>query len=142
MARDGQTLRLRNDLAEIERLAQFVAAFCAPLQPTAQDESALQLALEEVVTNVINHGYTDGAEHHFTVELRAAAGGVAAVVTDDAPAFDPLARAPVDLEQPLEERAVGGLGVHLVRKLMDAVRYERREGRNVLTLERAFRRPA
>lgn len=137
----AQRVELRNDLAEIERLAQFITEFCAPLQPSAQDESALQLALEEVVTNVINHGYAGSGEHRFTVELRAAGPDrVSAVVTDDAPAFDPLAQGPVDVAQPLEDRAIGGLGVHLVRKLMDAARYERRDGRNILTLERTFRR--
>lgn len=133
-----QTLTLRNDPAEIPRLAAFVDAFCAPLTPTPKDVLALQLSLEEAVTNVINHGYADGQPHTFTVELAADDRRVTVVVADDAPAYDPLARAEVDITLPLGQRPIGGLGVHLVKKLMDSARYERRDGRNLLTLVRTL----
>jgi anti-sigma regulatory factor (Ser/Thr protein kinase) len=133
------TLTLTNDLAEVARLAAFVDAFCAPLAPAERDLMALHLVLEEVVTNVVRHGYRDGAAHTFTVALAVAPDRrVTAVVTDDAPAYDPLARPEVDVTQPLEEREIGGLGVHLVKKLMDSAHYERRDGHNVLTLARTF----
>lgn len=136
-----QVLTLRNDLAEIPRLAEFIDAFCAPLQASDNDRMSLHLVLEEAVTNVINHGYTDGQPHTFTVALAALADDrVRAVLTDDAVAFDPLARPAVDVNAPLEERPIGGLGVHLLKKLTDYSHYERRDGRNVLTLERVFRR--
>jgi serine/threonine-protein kinase RsbW len=138
----SQTIILRNDRAEIPRLAAFIDAFCQPLGPTTEDLMSFHLALEEAVTNVINHGYVDGQAHEFTVSLAAAPGGlVTAVVSDDAPAFDPVARPPVDTSLPLEERPIGGLGVHLIKNLMDSVRYERREGRNLLTLEWRSVRP-
>ncbi len=141
MSAKRQTLTLRNELAELTRLAEFIDAFCAPLHPTEKDVMAFQLALEEAVTNVINHGYHDGQPHTFTVSLAVAPDDrVTSVVTDDAPAFDPLARPPVDTSAPLEERAIGGLGVHLVKKLMDHCHYERRDGKNILTLERVIRR--
>ena len=138
MSSHRQTITLRNDLAEIPRLAEFVDGFCAPLAPTPKDVLALQLALEEAVTNVINHGYADGQPHTFTVELAAADRRATVIVTDDAPAYDPLARAEVDTTLPLEDRRIGGLGVHLVKKLMDSARYERRDGRNLLTLVRTL----
>lgn len=131
-----QTITLRNDRSEIPRLAAFIDAFCQPIGPTQESLMSFHLALEEAVTNVIHHGYVDGQPHEFTVALATApAGRVTAVVTDDAPAFDPVARPPVDTSLPLEQRPVGGLGVHLMKNLMDSVRYERRDGRNVLTLE-------
>jgi len=119
-------------------MAAFIDEFCGAFAPADKDLMALHLALEEVVTNVINHGYVDGQPHTFTVELAAEARRVTAIVTDDAPAYDPLARAEVDVSQPIEERAIGGLGVHLVKKLMDSARYERRDGRNILTLVRTL----
>jgi anti-sigma regulatory factor (Ser/Thr protein kinase) len=141
-AHPRQTITLRNDRAEIPRLAAFIDAFCQPLGPAAEDLMSFHLALEEAVTNVIHHGYIDGQPHEFTVALAAAADGrVTAIVTDDAPAFDPVARAPVDTSLPLEQRPIGGLGVHLIKNLMDSVRYERRDGRNVLTLEWRSVRP-
>jgi serine/threonine-protein kinase RsbW len=133
-----QIITLRNDLAEIPRLAEFFDAFCAPLVATPKDVFALHLALEEAVVNVINHGYADGKLHTFTVELAAAERRVTVIVTDDAPAYDPLSRAEVDVTLPLEDRPIGGLGVHLVKKLMDSAHYERRDGRNILTLVRTL----
>ncbi|MFZ9746309.1 MAG: ATP-binding protein, partial [Opitutaceae bacterium] len=137
-----QLLSLTSSLAEIPRVADAVDAFCAPLDPGPRDLYALQLALEEAVTNVITHGYRDQPGHAFTLELRCEDRRVTAVLTDDAPAYDPLARAEVDIHVPLAERGIGGLGVHLVKKLMDSAAYERRDGRNVLTLTRAFAPPA
>jgi serine/threonine-protein kinase RsbW len=131
-----QTLTLRNDRLEIPRLAAFIDAYCQPLGPTQESLMSFHLALEEAVTNVIHHGYVDGQPHEFTVAVDTVPGGrVRAVVTDDAPAFDPTARPPVDTSLPLEQRPVGGLGVHLIKNLMDSVGYERRDGRNILTLE-------
>jgi serine/threonine-protein kinase RsbW/sigma-B regulation protein RsbU (phosphoserine phosphatase) len=132
-----QTIQLRNDLAEIPRLANFVDGYCRPLGASSDDINGLQLALEEVVTNVIVHGFDDGGVHHFTVDLEAIPGpGVIAVVTDDAAAYDPLARAAPDISSSsIEERPIGGLGVHLIRALMKSVAYERRGDRNVLTME-------
>lgn len=138
MSTVSQTLTLANDLAEISRLAEAVEAFCGPLEPSAKDVLSLHLALEEVVTNVINHGYTDGHAHVFTVDLLMEDRRVTAVVTDDAPPYDPLAREEVDVSLPLEQRPIGGLGVHLVKKLMDSVCYERRDGKNILTLVRTL----
>lgn len=134
-------LTLANDLAEIPRLAEAVETFCEPFEPSMKDLMSLQLALEEIVTNVINHGYADGHPHAFDVMLSGEPGCIRAVITDDAPAYDPLARAEVDTSLPLEERAIGGLGVHLVKKLMDVSHYERRDGKNILTIERRLNVP-
>jgi anti-sigma regulatory factor (Ser/Thr protein kinase) len=134
-----QTITLTNDLAEIPRLADFVDAVCAPLEPTPKDTLALQLTLEEAVTNIINHGYRDGRLHSFTVALTVDGRAVTAVVTDDAPAFDPLARPEVDTSLPIDQRPIGGLGVHLIKKLMHRASYERRNDRNILTLEQQLR---
>jgi len=136
------TITLRNDLAEIPRLAEAVEVFCAPLEPSTKDLMGLQLVLEELVTNVINHGYRDGQPHTFTVSLSLSGRLVTAVIDDDAPAFDPLARAEVDTTLPLDQRPIGGLGVHLVKKLTTHARYERRNGRNLLSITCAFAPPS
>lgn len=136
MSTPSTLLTLTNHLDEIPRLADAVEAFCEPFEPSAKDLLSLQLALEEIITNIVNHGYTDGRPHTFTVALSGVPGCIQAVITDDAPAYDPLARAEVDTSLPLEERPIGGLGVHLVKKLMDVSHYERRDGKNILTIER------
>ncbi len=96
---------------------------------------AVALALEEVVVNVQRYAWDDGAEHQLEVRLRGEAGrSIEIEVRDDGRAFDPLSVAAPDLDAPIDERQVGGLGVHLVRKLMDDVRYRREDGQNVLYL--------
>lgn len=138
-----QILTLRNELNELTRLVEFVDAFCDPLHFSEPDKLALHLTLEEAVTNVILHGYKTPGGHSFSVSLSLnEEERVTAVVTDDAPPYDPLARSAVDITAPLAEREIGGLGIHLVKKMMDVAKYERREGRNILTLERTVRRGA
>ncbi len=138
-------LTLANDLAEIPRAAAELEAWAESLELPMPDLMALQLALEETITNVINHGYRDQppGTRSFTVEFSSpAAATVRLVITDDAPAYDPLARPEVDTSLPLEDRPIGGLGVHLVKKLMTHAAYARLDGRNILTLDRVSGRPA
>lgn len=141
MSTNAQTLTLRSDLAELSRVKALVDAICDQTHASAADASALHLAVEEIVTNVITYGYPDGPHHNFTLSLESNdAGRIRAVVTDNAPAFNPLARPDVNTTLPLEERPVGGLGVHLVRQLMDVCLYEHRDGHNVFTMERQLNR--
>jgi anti-anti-sigma factor len=137
----SQTLTFSADLAELARVMQMIDDFCAGMAVSAADASALQLALEEIVTNVITHGYLSDPSHSFTVGLEAiSADRIRAVVTDDAPAYNPLAQPEVNTTLPLEARPVGGLGVHLVKKVMDVCLYEHRDGRNFFFIERKLRR--
>lgn len=94
----------------------------------------VNLVLEEIVINVINHGGNDGLRE-IEVILTSEPTVLTIEITDDGKPFDPLKDAPVpNLAAPLEERPVGGLGIHLVLVTMDEVRYEQDEGRNRLTL--------
>lgn len=141
MSTNAPTLILRSDLAELSRVKALVDEVCDQTHASAADAAALHLAVEEIVTNVITYGYPDGPHHTFTLTLESIhVGRIRAVVTDDAPAFNPLARPDVNTTLPLEERPVGGLGVHLVRQLMNVCLYEHRDGRNVFTMERQLNR--
>ena len=136
-----QQLTLTNDLAELPRLVAWVDAFCQSMNAGVKGLSSLHLALEEIITNVITHGYRDGASHALEVKLEAVSTDrIRATVTDDAPAYNPLARAELDTSFALEDRPIGGLGVHLVKKLMDVCLYERRDDRNVFSVELVLRR--
>ncbi len=99
----------------------------------------LEIVLDEILSNIVRHGLRDGREHEIRIALAVEADTVIVTVEDDGPAFNPLTFPPPDLDAPLDTRAVGGLGIHLVRRLMDTVRYERVEGRNRLVLRK--RRP-
>lgn len=129
-----QTLQLLNDRREVAGLALWVDRFAHEHALPDEVRGNLQVALEEVALNVITHGYGEGGEaRHFTVSLEIEGDYVAALVTDSAAAYDPLGRAEVDITLPLEQRPIGGLGIHLVKNLMDAVDYRRSEGQNILS---------
>jgi anti-sigma regulatory factor (Ser/Thr protein kinase) len=96
----------------------------------------LRLVAEEVLTNVAAYGHDDDAEHRVALGVTVAPREVTLVFTDDGQPFDPLAAEPSDLTAPIEERPVGGLGLHLIRALVDAAEYVRLGPRNVLTLKK------
>ena len=94
----------------------------------------VQLAIEEVVLNVMDYGYDEGV-HEFELILTSEADTLTIEVVDDGRPFDPLNDvSEPDLEASVEERKVGGLGIHLVKTMMDQVDYRREQGRNHLTL--------
>lgn len=136
MERMDETLTLSNDLSQVEPLTGFVQGLADRLGLADKPAKSLRLALEEAVVNVINYAYPPGTEGEVTVRSHVDGGKLLLTVTDSGKPFDPTAAPPVDISLPVEDRPVGGLGIHLVRHLMDAVRYERRDGKNVLTLEK------
>ena len=103
----------------------------------AGDAFAFELALEEVFMNVAMHGTSAGsAVPQVECRLAVAADAIELVVEDDGPAFDPLQQATPDLEAALDDRPVGGLGIHLVRQMMDEVAYLRTGQCNRLTMRK------
>ena len=92
------------------------------------------MSLDEIVCNVIRHGFDDDKEHEIHVAVDVADGVVTASVTDDGVAFDPREAPLPNLDAPIEERQPGGLGMHLVRSTMDEVDYRREDDRNILTV--------
>ncbi len=132
--------RLRNDPAETRQIAEWLEAFAQHANLPAAVCNAFDLALEECVTNVISYAWNDGREHWVILRfLTDPQGGTAqAEIEDDGRAFNPLNAPPVDISQPLETRPIGGLGIHMVRQLMDQVAYRRQNGRNILTLTKRF----
>jgi anti-sigma regulatory factor (Ser/Thr protein kinase) len=126
--------RLRNDLGELRQLGAWVSAFAETHGIPGSVAHAIDLALEEWLTNVVSYAYADQAEHWITVRLECSAGEARMTVEDDGREFDPLDRPPVDTTEPLETRGIGGLGIHMIRKLMDRVEYRRAGGRNILTM--------
>ncbi len=99
----------------------------------------LNLALGEILTNIISYGYTDSGEHQITVRLTVEPGEMRVEVEDDGQPFNPLEAPEPDTTKPLEDRTVGGLGVHLVRKLTDGLEYQRYEGKNLLVMKKHLR---
>ena len=126
----------RNNIDDLERLHEFVCGFCAE-QGLAEDLAEdFSLALEEVFGNVVRYGYRDSAEHQILVRMAIDDGSVVLTTEDDGIAFNPLEVPPPDFELPIENRPVGGLGMHLVRSLMEKLEYAREDGRNRLAMRK------
>jgi anti-sigma regulatory factor (Ser/Thr protein kinase) len=133
-------LQLEPHLSEIPRLIDWVEARCADTGVAGEIAMKLALALEEAVANVINHGLPGvPPPHRVLVRLEIGADTVEAEVIDNGRPFDPTGAPPPDLSLPLEERQPGGLGIPLLRGLMDGLAYRRVGDRNILTLHKARR---
>jgi serine/threonine-protein kinase RsbW len=133
------TIRLPVDLKEIERLNRIVRQFGDLHEVPGRTLYAINLALDEVVTNVVLHGFEDPVGQEFAINLTAREGVITAQVEDGGRAFNPLDAPVPDLTASLDERTLGGLGIHLVRSLMDKVEYRRDGEKNVLTVRKRIR---
>ena len=130
---------LANRLTELERVAHEVEAFGEAHRIAANLIFNVTVTLDEILTNVISYGYPEGGEHVITVRLAVKGVELMIEVEDDGRPFNPLEIAPPALEKSPEERPIGGLGLHLVRKMMDRLEYRRERDRNVLVMIKAVR---
>ena len=128
------TVTLKNHLSEIARVAHVVEQFGSRHSLPARLVFEVNLALDEILNNVIAYAYDDGAEHEIVVRLTVQPGELVVQVEDDGRAFNPLDVAEPSLDVSLSERQIGGLGMHLVRKVIDDLQYRRCDGRNVLVM--------
>jgi serine/threonine-protein kinase RsbW len=129
-----------NKRTEIERVVQLAERFGEEHQLAADIVMTIHLVLDELVANIITHGYDDTAEHQIRVTLTLDEALLGIRVEDDGRPFDPLALPPPDLDLPLEDRPVGGLGIHIVRSVMDDVEYRREGDHNVLIMKKTIGR--
>jgi anti-sigma regulatory factor (Ser/Thr protein kinase) len=128
-------LKLRSDLAELKRLAGWIKAR-ARQELSADTSFAIQLCLEEAVANIIMYGGGTKDDHlGITIELERNGGTLVARIEDTGREFDPTQVPPLSVAKSLEEAKVGGLGIHLMRSYASGMHYERRDGRNWLTLQ-------
>jgi len=94
------------------------------------------VVLDELLHNTVAYGFAGRAGGEVSVDAELRSDRLCVTLTDDGQPFDPLGMAAPDTALPVEARRIGGLGIHLVRQMMDDVSYRRREGRNVVTLEK------
>lgn len=128
------TLKLPNSLEGIQPATVEAEAWLEAQQVAPDAALLVTLAIEELVTNCIKYGYDDAEPHVIEIVLSLADGQLTMLVIDDGHAFNPLTAPPPDLTQALEDRPIGGLGLHLLRELADEIRYERSGGTNRLLL--------
>ena len=121
---------MRNDIQQIPTLAEWVESLHLPQALNM----TINLALEEAVTNVMLYAYPHDKSGKVLIEAEKTDTEIIFVISDSGTAFDPTAQPPADITLSAEERAIGGLGIHLVRQIMDSITYRREDGKNILTL--------
>jgi anti-sigma regulatory factor (Ser/Thr protein kinase) len=129
-------LDLANRSAELPRLAAWIEAQARVLALPATVAHDVNLALEEWVVNIISYAYADTAAHTIAVTLWRQPGRLCLEIDDDGRPFDPTVHPPPDTNAPLDQRKIGGLGIHFIRQTMEAMSYHRRDNHNVLTLSK------
>ena len=139
---DSASCAIRSDLREIGKVHDVLESFCTRHEIHQEAASEMDLAIEEVLANVVNHAYRGNPEREIRVRIQLQEGQLVAEVEDDGAEFNPLKQEAPDLDLPIEDRPIGGLGIHLVLSLMDAVEYRREDGVNRLVMKKQVRDPA
>jgi anti-sigma regulatory factor (Ser/Thr protein kinase) len=129
------------DAAQLSTLTRFLQEFWSAADLPPAETVSFELALEEIFMNVVMHGSPAGPTLCVDVFLTLCDDSLTLMIEDDGPSFDPLSLAAPDVTASLEERRIGGLGVYLVRQMMDAVCYQRLGARNQLSMTKRVREP-
>jgi len=123
-------------MEHVAEMCEFVHSGALETGMGAEGAGRLRLAVEEVASNIVRHGFAPGEEGEVRIDFEKASSRVSVRVSDNGAPFNPLDFPRPDVSAPLDQRPVGGLGIFLTGKMVDDLRYERKEGRNVLVLEK------
>ena len=129
-----ETLLIKNDVHEVSKFSAFMKSVMEQLNIEKHLAHKLRLAVEEAVVNVIDYAYPTGIEGDIEIRFLSDGETLKTVIIDSGVAFDPTAKEKADTSLSIDDRQIGGLGILLVRELMDSINYERADGQNFLTL--------
>ena len=129
-----KSIILENKISEISKLNEFIDEISESLSLPPDITFNLNLVLEEAVVNVINYAYPNDHSESIWLSARIHEGSLVFILTDNGKEFDPTLEPTADITLSAEDRPIGGLGIFLIRQVMNEVKYERIEGKNVLTL--------
>jgi serine/threonine-protein kinase RsbW len=134
-----QILELKNDMAELDRLQRFVEKLGNKYGLSKKCIIEINLALEEVFANIVAYGYEDCGDHLIKISVEFAVNDSMALrIEDRGKPFNPLQVAEPEPLDALEDRGIGGLGIHLVKNVMDDVSYDNRGQKNVLEMTKSI----
>jgi serine/threonine-protein kinase RsbW len=131
---------IRNDMMELANLKDSLEQIGAELAVPSKARMQLQVALDEIASNVIKYAWPDGGSHEFCVRIRGQQGQIKVEIVDDGREFDPRLAPPPEAA-PTGRRRPGGLGIHLVKQLVDRIEYERVGGHNRTFMTKRYARP-
>jgi serine phosphatase RsbU (regulator of sigma subunit)/anti-sigma regulatory factor (Ser/Thr protein kinase) len=127
-------LQLKNKLTEIDRALQSFTDFCKRAHLTEDIQNSVSIVLDDLLNNIINYAFEDSEEREIEVSFSADKQRMIIDVVDDGVEFDPFIKDEPDIESDIDERGLGGLGIHMIKSIMDDYFYRRIKGRNHITL--------
>ncbi len=130
----GFQMAIEGRIGEVARVATAFADFAAVHAVPDDVRRSMQVVLDDLLANVVLYGLAGLRDGEATVDVRRTSDSLIVTISDNGPPFDPFARAAPDTTLSIEERQIGGLGIHLVKQMMDEVSYQRRGDRNVTVL--------
>lgn len=130
--KEGLAFQLRNDSKEIVAFLDKVDELLSSRSISGTVLFTVRLTLEEILTNIIKYGYDDEVDHEISVSLAEQDQVLCVTCVDDGHEFNPLEAEAPDLNAPASDRKVGGLGLHLVKNMVDSIEYSRKNNQNVL----------
>ncbi len=135
---DASTLSLefRNDLAELENLRRIMDQFSKANSLSKRNAFELNLVVDEWFTNIVSYGFDDNEEHRIKIDIQITDREMMITIEDDGVPFDPTAVPKSELKCPVENRKVGGIGLHLINQIMNSVHYKRVRDKNILVLKK------
>ena len=133
------SIRIKNQRSELDSVKKLLDDFYSYHQLPKKPAYAVDLSIEELLVNIISYAFEDEKTHFIHIQVSLSGEALAVRIDDDGKPFNPLEAAEPDVSSPLEKRQVGGLGLHLVKKLMDSIHYQYEAGRNCLTIKKNIR---
>jgi serine/threonine-protein kinase RsbW len=140
MIKKFYSFELKNDLSELEQLCQTCEEIGRSINISDKSIFEMNLALDELFTNIISYGFQDCLEHIIKISITIEGDQLQMRIEDDGVPFNPLESKTPDFQCGVEECKIGGLGIHLIRKLMDDIQYQRVADKNILVLRRKIRK--
>ena len=132
---------IKNNVSEIAAVSEGFGAFAEELGIPMPIVMKFDLSFDELLNNVISYGYDDDEEHEIEIKMELAGTRLTITITDDGVPFNPLNMETPDTDLSIEDRDFGGMGIHLVRNLVDDASYQRRIDKNILTLVKHTDKP-
>lgn len=136
--KEHKQLIIQNDIAELNRVVAFLEGLEEEWQLPFAIITPINLVLEEALTNVIFYAYEKGSTHEIKIDFAYTANQLDIKITDTGKPFDPTQKEDPDIKLSVEERPIGGLGIFLIRKIMNEVSYERVGQENILRMTKKF----
>lgn len=136
MEKVNLSIKVKNRLVDLDKIKKAVLKMSGSITCTRRKLVEINLILEELFANVVNHGFNDNEEHDIDITLSCDGTSILIRMEDDGEPFDLTAAAEPDTKCPIEARCIGGLGIHFVKHFIDECRYYRKKNKNVVVVKK------